>query len=37
MEGNFSRKNKTGVENWFEFTGVSNNRVFEKSGVKLLY
>ena len=25
----------TGVENWFEFAGVSNNRGFEKSGVKL--
>ena len=24
-----------GVENWFEFVGVSNNRGFEKSGVKL--
>ena len=24
----------TGVENWFEFAGVSNNRGFEKSGVK---
>ena len=22
----------TGVENWFEFAGVSNNRGFEKSG-----
>ena len=25
----------TGVENWFEFAGVSNNRGLEKSGVKL--
>ena len=25
----------TGDENWFEFEGVSNNRGFEKSGVKL--
>ena len=25
----------TRVENWFEFAGVSNNRGFEKSGVKL--
>ena len=25
----------TGVGNWFEFAGVSNNRGFEKSGVKL--
>ena len=25
----------TGVENWFEFVGVSNNRGFEKWGVKL--
>ena len=25
----------TGVENWFEFAGVSNNRGFENSGVKL--
>ena len=25
----------TGVENWFEFAGVSNNRGFEKLGVKL--
>ena len=25
----------TGVENWLEFAGVSNNRGFEKSGVKL--
>ena len=25
----------TGVENWFEFAGVSNNGGFEKSGVKL--
>ena len=25
----------TGVENWFEFAGVSNNRGFEKSGVKI--
>ena len=25
----------TGVENWFEFAGVSNNRGFEKSGIKL--
>ena len=24
-----------GMENWFEFAGVSNNRGFEKSGVKL--
>ena len=23
------------VENWFEFAGVSSNRGFEKSGVKL--
>ena len=23
----------TGVENWFEFAGVSNNRRLEKSGV----
>ena len=23
-----------GVKNWFEFTGVSNNQGFEKSGVK---
>ena len=27
----------TGVENWFEFTGVSSNRGFEKSGVKLQF
>ena len=27
----------TGVENWFEFAGVSNNRGFEKLGVKLQY
>ena len=25
----------TRVENWFAFAGVSNNRGFEKSGVKL--
>ena len=25
----------TGVENWFEFAGVLDNRGFEKSGVKL--
>ena len=25
----------TGVENWFAFGGVSNNRGFKKSGVKL--
>ena len=25
----------TGVDDWFEFVGVSNNRGFEKSGVKL--
>ena len=25
----------TGVENWFEFTGVSNNRGLEKSGCKM--
>ena len=25
----------TGVENWFEFAGVSNNRGFEKSGGKI--
>ena len=25
----------TGVESWFEFAGVSNNRGFEKSGGKL--
>ena len=25
----------TEVENWFEFAGISNNRGFEKSGVKL--
>ena len=25
----------TGFENWFEFVGVSNNRGFEKSGLKL--
>ena len=25
----------TGVENWLEFAGVSNNRGFEKSGEKL--
>ena len=25
----------TEVENWFKFDGVSNNRGFEKSGVKL--
>ena len=25
----------TGVEDWFEFAGVSNNRGFEKSGLKL--
>ena len=31
LPGNFP----TGVANWFEFVGVSNNRGFEKSGVKL--
>ena len=35
MEGNFLGIFPTGVENWFEFAGVSNNRGFEKSGVKL--
>ena len=36
MEGNFSGKFfPTGVDNWFEFSRVSNNRGFEKSGVKL--
>ena len=25
----------TGDENWFEFAGVSNNKGFKKSGVKL--
>ena len=35
MEGNFSRNFPKRVENWFEFAGVSNNRGFEKSGVKL--
>ena len=25
----------TRVKNWFDLTGVSNNRVFEKSGIKL--
>ena len=36
MGSNFSRNQfPTGVENWFEFEGVSNNRGFEKSGVKL--
>ena len=32
---NFPRIFPTRVENWFEFAGVSNNRGFEKSGVKL--
>ena len=27
----------TGVENWFEFAGVSNNQGFKKSGVKLQF
>ena len=27
----------TGVENWFEFAGVSNNRGFEKSGVNFFF
>ena len=37
MEGNiiFPGFFATGVENWFEFVGVSNNRGFDKSGVKL--
>ena len=35
MEGNSSGDLPTGVENWFEFAGVSNNRGFEKLGVKL--
>ena len=36
MESNFSRNQfHTGVENWFELAGVSNNRGFEKSGLKL--
>ena len=35
MEGNFSGNFPTGVENWFEFAGISNNRGFEKSGVTL--
>ena len=34
MEGIFSGILPTGVENWFEFAGVSNNRGFEKSRVK---
>ena len=37
MEGNFRGIFPTGVENWFEFAGVSNNRGFQKSGVKLNY
>ena len=37
MEGNFPGILPTGVENWFEFAGVSNNRGFEKSGVKLQF
>ena len=37
MEGNFPGIFPTGVENWFEFAGVSNNRELEKSGVKLNY
>ena len=32
MEGNFPGIFPTEVENWFEFVGVSNNQVFEKSG-----
>ena len=36
MEGNFSGNFSHGsIEYWFEFAGVSNNRGFEKSGVKL--
>ena len=31
---NFSGPFPTEVENWFEFAGVSNNRGFDKSGVK---
>ena len=35
-EGEFFREFfPTGVENWFEFAGISNNRGFEKSGLKL--
>ena len=37
MEGNFPGIFPTGVENWFEFAKVSNNRGFEKSGIKLNY
>ena len=35
MGGNFSGNFSPGVENCFEFAAVSNNRGFEKSGVKL--
>ena len=35
MEGNFPGIFPMGIENWFEFAGVSNNRGFEKSEVKL--
>ena len=35
MEGKFSRIFPMGVENWFKFEGVLNNRGFEKSGVKV--
>ena len=35
MRGNFTVFSPTGVENWFEFAGVSNNRGFEKSEIKL--
>ena len=37
MKGNFSGNfSHTGVENWFEFAGVSYNRGFETWEVKLV-
>ena len=35
MEGIFPGIFPMGVKNWFKFAGVSNNRGFKKSGVKL--